>query len=146
MRKKILFLCTHNSCRSQMAEGIAKKLMDQNEYEIYSAGTMESSVDPMAIEVLKEIGIDISKNFSKNVNQFLKDDFFAVITVCDKAKENCPFFSGKTLKRIHKSFDDPSLLSNNVYDREKKLEIYRRVRDEIKNFIEELNKDFNQSN
>lgn len=129
-----------------MAEGIAKKLMDQNEYEIYSAGTMESSVDPMAIEVLKEIGIDISKNFSKNVNQFLKDDFFAVITVCDKAKENCPFFSGKTLKRIHKSFDDPSLLSNNVYDREKKLEIYRRVRDEIKNFIEELNKDFNQSN
>jgi arsenate reductase len=105
-RKKILILCTGNSARSQMAEGLLKHIC-QNEYEVYSAGTKPSIVRPEAIKVLQEIGIDISDNRSKSVDEFADKEIDYVLTVCDNAKENCPYFPAQT-QRIHKSFADPA--------------------------------------
>ncbi|MFA5480285.1 MAG: arsenate reductase ArsC [Candidatus Muiribacteriota bacterium] len=127
--KKILFLCTANSCRSQMAEGIAKKIFG-NKYEIYSAGSNPAKVDPQAIKVLKEIEVDISKHYSKHLNEFLDKEIDLVITVCDNAKESCPFFPGAK-KVIHKGFQDPPALGLGI-------EGYRKVRDEIYHFVKTL--------
>ena len=125
--KRILILCTGNSCRSQMAEGFLK----QNKWlQVYSAGTKPSSqVDPNAIEVMKELGIDISKQKPKSVNEFLDQEFDYVITVCDDAKESCPLFLGKVKHRLHIGFTDPA---------GKSLDFFRIIRDEIKTKMNEL--------
>jgi arsenate reductase len=129
MKTKILILCTGNSCRSQMAEGILKSM--EGDLEVYSAGTKpEKQVNPNAIQVMKEIGIDISKNRTKNADEFLDKSFDYVITVCDNAKETCPVFTGKVKHRLHIGFPDPADARG---EKDKVLAVYRRVRDEIKN-------------
>ena len=131
-KKTVLFLCTHNSCRSQMAEGLLNSLFG-NFYNAYSAGVEKTKVNPYAIEVMKEIGIDLSKHYSKTIEQFKDENFDYVITVCNTAKEACPFFPGN--KIIHKSFDDPSEFEGDI---KKTLEQFRKVRDEIKDWIESV--------
>jgi len=124
-----------------MAEGFAKNILDPNEFEIYSAGTLPAAVDPKAIKVMKETGIDISKHRSKHIEELKDMDFYAVITVCDNAKESCPLWLGKTKIKIHHSFQDPSEYAKDAENEEKALSFYRKVRDEIKKFIsEELKK------
>lgn len=128
MNKKILILCTGNSCRSQMAEGFMKSF--DSELEVYSAGTNPSKqVHPKAIQVMKEVGIDLSKNYPKMVDQFLNESFDYVITVCDNAKETCPVFIGKVGKQLHMGFEDPADAKGTE---EEILSEFRRIRDEIK--------------
>jgi arsenate reductase len=127
MNKKVLILCTGNSCRSQMAEGFLKS-MDSG-LEVYSAGTKpEIKINPYAVEVMKEKGIDIEGQYPKNVNEFIDMDFDYVITVCDNAKEVCPYFSGKVKNRLHIPFEDPADAEGSV---DEILAVYRKVRDEI---------------
>lgn len=127
MKQKILILCTGNSCRSQMAEGILRSL--DNEFEVYSAGTKPASVvNLFAVEVMKEKGIDIRSHTPENVEKYLNKKFDYVITVCDNAKEICPVFSGEVKNRLHIGFDDPA---EAVGEREEVMGTYRRVRDEI---------------
>jgi len=129
MNKKILILCTGNSCRSQMAEGFLKSF-DKN-LEVYSAGTKPADkVNPFAVKAMKEIGIDISKGIAENVDKYLSQSFDYVITVCDNAKETCPVFMGSVKHRLHIGFDDPA---DAVGSEEEIMPVYRRVRDEIKN-------------
>ncbi len=131
---KILILCTGNSCRSQMAEGILKNL--DPTLEVYSAGTYPASeVNPFAIEVMKEIGIDISNQKPKNVNMFLNESFDYVITVCDSAKESCPVFSGYVKNRLHYSFEDPAATQG---EKEKVISVYRKVRNQIRDAFSKL--------
>jgi arsenate reductase len=128
MAQRILVLCTGNSCRSQMAEGFLKSF-DPN-LEVYSAGTHPASrVSSRAIQVMKEVGIDISQEYPKSVDQFLNDSFDYVITVCDHAKETCPAFSGKVTHRLHIGFDDPAEAFGTD---EEVINEFRRVRDRIK--------------
>ena len=108
-KKRILFICTHNSARSQMAEGMINSLYN-DKFEAYSAGTEVAFVKPMAIEVMKEIGIDISNHRSKHIREFYGIEFDLVVTVCDNAQKICPVFPGAK-KMIHKSFPDPSGVS-----------------------------------
>ncbi|MEJ5305062.1 MAG: arsenate reductase ArsC [Ignavibacteria bacterium] len=129
MKKKILILCTGNSCRSQMAEGFLKSF--DSELEVYSAGTKPADkVNPKAVAVMKEIGIDISQNYPKDVEQFINESFDYVITVCDNAKETCPVFMGKVGKQLHIGFEDPAEATGTE---EEILAVFRKVRDEIKN-------------
>lgn len=130
-KKKILVLCTGNSARSQMAEGLLKHIT-QEKYEVYSAGTKPSIVRPEAIKVLAEIGIDISGNRSKPAEEFVGRDIDYVLTVCDNAKETCPYFPAGT-RVIHHSFEDPPALG--AVDVEVSLQIFRRVRDEIESYL-----------
>lgn len=124
---KILIICTGNTCRSQMAEGFLKSF--DPALEVFSAGTKaEQKVNPFAVDVMKEIGIDISKQWPKQVDIFLKDSFDYVITVCDDANEACPYFSGKVAHRKHMGFEDPASAKGS---REEVLPIYRKVRDQI---------------
>lgn len=124
---KILVLCTGNSCRSQMAEAFLKSF-DGN-LEVYSAGTARASkVHPKAVQVMKEAGIDISANKTKTVQQFLSQSFDYVITVCDNAKETCPFFTGKVGHRLHMGFEDPAEATGSE---EEILSVFRKVRDQI---------------
>ena len=125
---KILILCTGNSCRSQMAEGFLKSF--EPELEVYSAGTKPADkINPNTFIVMNEVGIDISKNYPKSVEQFINDDFDYVITVCDHAKETCPVFLGKVKHQLHIGFDDPAKATGT----EKEIQnIYRQVRDKIK--------------
>lgn len=128
MNKRILILCTGNSCRSQMAEGFIKSF-DKN-LEVFSAGTKPSSqVHPKAIQVMKEVGIDLSENYPKHSDQFINDSFDYVITVCDNAKESCPIFFGKVGKQLHIGFEDPAEATGTE---EEILAVFRKVRDEIK--------------
>ena len=128
MKKKILILCTGNSCRSQMAEGLLKSF-DKN-LEVYSAGTKPAEkVNPFAVKAMKEIGIDISEGKAENVDKYLSQSFDYVITVCDNAKETCPVFIGNVKHRLHIGFDDPA---DAVGTEEEVMPVYRRVRDEIK--------------
>lgn len=130
-KKKVLFICTHNSARSQMAEGLLKNLFGDY-YEAYSAGTEPAAVNPLAIKAMAEIGIDIAKQRSKSINEFLDSEFDYVITVCDSAKSVCPFFpNGKNY--VHKSFKDPSEISGS---HTKKLEAFCDARDKIRQWIE----------
>lgn len=132
--KSILVLCTGNSCRSQMAEGILKSL--DPSLEVYSAGTQPAQrVHPFAIKVMAEIGIDISNNYPKNVDQFIDKSFDLVLTVCDSAKETCPMFTGKVSQKIHHSFDDPACAAG---DEQEVLSVFRRVRDEIYAYCKKL--------
>lgn len=125
---KILILCTGNSCRSQMAEGFLKSFDER--LEVFSAGTHPSrQVHPKAVQVMSEIGIDISRNHSKSVDEFLHDSFDYVITVCDGAYENCPVFYGKVKHQLHIGFEDPAVATGTE---EEILVVFRRIRDEIK--------------
>ncbi len=125
--KRILILCTGNSCRSQMAEGILKSLDDS--LDVYSAGTRPAEhVHPRAVEVMKEIGIDISGEAPKHVDRFLGQSFDYVITVCDDARETCPVFTGKVRKRFHLGFEDPAETTGSD---QKILAAFRKVRSEI---------------
>jgi len=126
MRERVLFLCTANSCRSQMAEGIVNHFLGDR-LEAFSAGTRATFVHPMAIAVLKEIGIDISRQRSKNLSEFDGQNFDEVITLCGNANETCPLFIGGT-KRIHIGFDDPAQADGSEEDI---LREFRRVRDEM---------------
>ncbi|MBN1585899.1 MAG: arsenate reductase ArsC [Candidatus Omnitrophica bacterium] len=133
---KILFLCTGNSCRSQMAEGWAKRLKG-NLIEPYSAGIETHGLNPNAVKVMEEAGVDISSHQSKNVRDLMDIPFDYVVTVCGHANENCPRFPGKA-KIVHTGFDDPPRLAENATTNEEKLDCYRKVRDEIRAFIESL--------
>ena len=128
MKKRILILCTGNSCRSQMAEGFLKSFDDN--LEVYSAGTKPAEkINPFAVKAMKEIGIDISNGIAENVDKYLHQSFNYVITVCDNAKESCPVFLGKVGKQLHIGFEDPA---DAVGSEEEVMPVYRRVRDEIK--------------
>lgn len=136
MKKNVLFLCTGNSCRSQMAEGWANHLKG-DEFNFYSAGTAKHGLNPYAVAIMKEAGVDISKHSSNTLDEFdeIKMDF--IFTVCSDAQENCPFYPGG--KTIHVGFDDPPRLTKDMSNEEEKLVVYRRVRDEIKSFVARIN-------
>ncbi|OQB34654.1 MAG: Arsenate-mycothiol transferase ArsC2 [Candidatus Hydrogenedentes bacterium ADurb.Bin179] len=133
---KILFLCTGNSCRSQMAEGWARHLKSDT-IEAWSAGIETHGLNPYAVRVMAEAGVDISGHASKNVTELMDIPFDYVITVCGHAHENCPVFLGKA-KVIHVGFEDPPALAVLMEDEEGKLACYRRVRNEIRAFVETL--------
>ena len=136
MKKKVLFICTHNSARSQMAEGLLRH-MYSDRYEVYSAGVAPTRVHPFAIRAMEGLGIDISGHTSKDLRDFLGDEFDYVITVCGHAHDNCPVFPGAA-KVIHVGFDDPPKLASEARTEEEALNCYRRVRDEIKAFVQSL--------
>ena len=133
---KILFLCTGNSCRSQMAEGLCRHLKGSL-IEPYSAGVEIHGLNPNAVKVMAEAGVDISSHRSKHIDEVKDIDFDYVVTVCDSAHESCPMFPGNT-KVVHVGFDDPPSLAKEAKTEEEALNIYRRVRDEIKAFAEKL--------
>ena len=126
-KQKVLILCTGNSARSQMAEGLLRSMAGER-FEIASAGVSPSNVRPEAIEAMRETGVDISNHRSKSVDEFLGQEFDYVITVCDNANEQCPVFPGNT-RRLHWSFDDPAAAKG---DEEQRLAVFRRGRDEIR--------------
>lgn len=134
VKKRVLILCTGNSARSQMAEGLLRH-DGSDSFEVESAGVEPSSVRPEAIEAMNEIGIDISNHRSKSVDEFIGQQFDYIITVCDNARESCPVFPGSA-ERIHKSFEDPP--PESVGDYESRLQIFRRVRDEIRLWLREF--------
>jgi arsenate reductase len=131
MKKKVLFICTHNSARSQMAESFLKTLLG-DQIEVQSAGTQPGELNPYVITVMAEVGVDISKNKSKSIQAFQGVQFDIVVTVCDGAKEACQFFPGAK-KMVHKSFPDPSKFNGTE---DEILSKVRDVRDEIKNWLE----------
>jgi arsenate reductase len=133
MKKKVLFLCTHNSCRSQIAEGLLRD-MAGDKFDIYSAGVEPTSVHPLAKKVMKEIGIDISGHHSKSVDEFLDKKFDYVITVCDNARQTCPFFPGNH-ELLHWSLEDPAIALGSD---EERLLIFRKIRDQLKDHIQKL--------
>jgi arsenate reductase (thioredoxin) len=125
--KRVLFLCTHNSCRSQMAEGLINHYLGDR-FQAFSAGTEATRVNPLAVRVLAELGIDISRHYSKTIAEFAGQQFDHVITLCGSANEQCPLFFGG-VRREHIGFDDPSRLRGSD---EEVLPEFRRVRDEIR--------------
>ena len=133
---KILFLCTGNSCRSQMAEGWARHLKDDL-LEPYSAGIEKHGMNPHAVKVMAEAGVDISKQQSKTTAELGPVHFDYVVTLCGHANEHCPIFPGKATV-VHVDFEDPPKLTKHLSDGEDKLAVYRRVRDEIRRFVETL--------
>jgi arsenate reductase len=135
-KMKVLFLCTGNSCRSQMAEGWARHLR-ADVVEPYSAGIEKHGMNPHAVRVMAEAGADISRQYSKTPAEIASVQFDYVVTVCGHANEHCPVFPGKA-KVVHVGFDDPPKLTKHLPDGEEKLAVYRRVRDEIRKFVESL--------
>lgn len=135
-KTRILFLCTGNSCRSQMAEGWARHLKGCL-IEPYSAGIEVHGLNPNAVKVMAEAGVDISGHRSKHLDDLQGIEFDYVVTVCDHANEACPIFPGRA-KRVHKGFDDPPRLAREAKTEEEALGHYRRVRDEIRGFVESL--------
>jgi arsenate reductase (thioredoxin) len=131
-RSRVLFLCTHNSARSQMAEGVLRALAGDR-FEAHSAGTEATYVRPLAVRAMDEIGVDITGQESKTLERYLEEPFDYVITVCDDANEACPFFPGAR-NRLHWSLEDPSRAEGSEDER---LAIFRRVRDEIRERIEQ---------
>lgn len=131
-KKKVLFVCTQNSARSQMSEGLLRHFHGQD-YEAYSAGTSPYIVNPFAIKAMKNIGIDISSHRSKSTDEFAGQAFDVVVTVCDNAKENCPYFAGGK-KYIHHSFSDPAAVKGSESEI---LAEFEKVRDEIKLWLDE---------
>ena len=134
MKKRVLILCTGNSARSQMAEGLLRHDAG-DKFAVESAGTKPGTVRPEAIAVMAEVGIDISSHRSKHVDEFACQQFEYVITVCDNAKESCPIFPG-AVKRLHHSFEDPPPAS--VGTEAERMEVFRRVRDELRNYLREF--------
>jgi len=135
-RVRVLFLCTGNSCRSQMAEGWARALHGER-MEPFSAGIEAHGVNPRAVQVMAEAGVDIGGQRSKTVDRLERNDFDWVITVCGAADERCPVFAGST-RRLHHGFDDPPRLARDARTEDEALVPYRRVRDEIRSFIATL--------
>lgn len=135
-KMRVLFLCTGNSCRSQMAEGWVRALKS-GVMEARSAGVESKGLDPRAVTVMAEAGVDISSQRSKNVSELLDEHFDAVITVCDHARSACPVFPGD-VRVLHVSFEDPPRLARGETTEEGALTHYRRVRDEIRAFVESL--------
>ena len=133
MKQKVLILCTGNSCRSQMAEGYLRHLAGAR-FDVSSAGLEPSVVNPKAIKVMEEDSVDISHHTSKDVNKFVRQKLDYIITVCDNAKERCPFFPGEA-KRIHWSFEDPA---NATGTDEEMLNVFRKVRDQIKSTLKQF--------
>ena len=131
-RKRVLFLCTGNSCRSQMAEGFLRH-MAGDKFEVFSAGVKPTQVNPLAIKVMAEVGVDISKHRSKSAMEFLDQKFDYVITVCDNAKQTCPVFPGH-YEKMHWSLEDPAEAQGNE---EERVAIFRRIRDEIEQRIKD---------
>ncbi len=129
----VLFLCTGNSCRSQMAEGWARHLK-AHAIEACSAGVEPSRLDPDAVRVMAEVGVDISGQRSKHVDELADRAIDYVVTVCDHARESCPVFPGSA-KVVHRAFDDPPRLAKDAATEEERLAPYRRVRDEIRAFV-----------
>lgn len=132
-KKRILILCTGNSARSQMAEGLLRHDAGDR-FEVFSAGTKPSQVRPEAIAAMRELGIDISGHRSKSVDEFIGEQFDYVLTVCDNAKESCPIFPGKTVA-IHHNFEDPAAMRGSE---EERFAVFRRVRDKIRDYLREL--------
>ena len=135
-KKRVLFLCTGNSCRSQMAEGWARYLK-KDVVEPYSAGIETHGLNPQAVQVMAEAGVDISRQKSQNVAEFTHLQFDYVVTVCGHANENCPWFPGPA-KVIHVGFEDPPQLAAEKPTEEEKRNCYRRVRDQIRDFVEQM--------
>ena len=133
MKKRVLILCTGNSARSQMAEGLLRE-MAGDRFDVASAGVAPSAVRKEAIEAMREVGIDISGHRSKSVDEFTDQQFDYIITVCDNARESCPVFPGNA-KRIHWSFDDPAAVQG---DEQTRLAAFQRVRDEIRKRLDEF--------
>jgi len=133
---KVLFLCTGNSCRSQMAEGFARALKD-GQVDARSAGIAPQGLDKRAVQVMAEVGIDISHQRSKHVDELADVQFDCVVTVCGHAHENCPVFPGWA-RIVHVPFDDPPALAAGAASAEQALTHYRRVRDEIRRFVESM--------
>ena len=133
---KILFLCTGNSCRSQMAEGWGNSL-HPDRYEFYSAGIEKHGLNPLAVQVMAEAGVDISTQYSKLLSELESITFDYVITVCDHAHEQCPLFAGKAI-RLHQEFPDPPRLAKNAASEEEALGHYRSVRDAIREYLVNL--------
>ena len=136
MKKRVLILCTGNSARSQMAEGLLRHDAG-DKFEVESAGTKPGSVRPEAMAAMNELGIDISGHRSKHVDEFDGQQFDYVITVCDNARETCPVFFGNA-QRLHHDFDDPAGVAGSE---EQRLAVFRRVRDELRGYL----RDFTQS-
>jgi len=132
-RPRVLFLCTGNSCRSQMAEGWLRHFAPENAH-VFSAGTKPAGLNPMAVAAMREAGVDISQQRSKHVEELLQEDFLFVVTVCDSARETCPAFPG-ALYHLHWSFDDPARA---VGTEEQQMAVFRRVRDEIRERVREF--------
>ena len=130
MKQQILFLCTHNSCRSQMAEALLNHYLGDH-CQAFSAGTEATQVNPLAAKVLAEVGVDTTSLHSKTMDEFAGQTFDHVVTLCGDANEKCPLFFGG-VQRVHKGFEDPSRLTGSE---EEVLPEFRRVRDEIKNWI-----------
>ena len=135
-RIKILFLCTGNSCRSQMAEAWTKHLK-ADRIEAYSGGVSPHGVDPRAVRAMAEAGVDISGQTSKHVDTLEDIEFDFVVTLCDSAQKGCPFFPART-RLLHVGFDDPPKLAASSRTEEEAMIHYRRVRDEIRQFVEKL--------
>jgi len=133
---RILFLCTGNSCRSQMAEGWMRHLYGEG-FEVRSAGVEPRGVDPRAVRAMQEAGVDISAQRSTSVEELAGGEFDVVVTVCDNAREACPIYPAR-VRLLHRSFDDPPPLAAGAATEEEALEPYRRVRDEIRIFVEML--------
>ena len=130
MKKRVLILCTGNSARSQMAEGLLRHDAGDR-FEVFSAGVKPSSVRPEAIAVMRELGIDLRQHRSKHVEEFTRQGFDYVLTVCDNARESCPIFPGAAA-RMHKSFADPAAASGSEAER---LALFREVRDQIRDYL-----------
>ena len=135
-KPKLLFLCTGNSCRSQMAEGWARALIGDR-FDVYSAGIETHGLNPHAVRVMEEAGVDIRGHTSKTTAGLAGIEFDYVVTVCDHARESCPFFPAKT-RVLHHSFDDPPRLAADAKTEEEALAHYRRVRDEIRAYVATL--------
>ncbi len=135
-KRKVVFLCTGNSCRSQMAEGWARHLRG-DEMEAYSAGTEPHGMNPLAVQVMAEAGVDISGHTSKHMDDLKDTPLDLAVTVCDRAHETCPIFPGAACT-VHHSFDDPPRLAKEARTEEEALAHYRRVRDEIRDFVKTM--------
>lgn len=131
MKKRVLFVCTQNSSRSQMAEGLLRNLYPDR-YEVYSAGTDPYRVNPFAIKAMQQVGVDISSHYSKSVDEFAGLNFDFVVTVCDNARETCPYFPGGA-RYLHHSFEDPAQAKGSD---EEILAVFARVRDEIRDWLQ----------
>lgn len=138
-KHSVLILCTGNSARSQMAEGILRHIGGEK-FEVKSAGVAPTSVRPEAVEAVRELGIDISRHRSKSVDEFFDRQFDYIITVCDNAKESCPVFSGNA-ERIHWSFEDPAAVDG---DHDERLSAFRMVRDQILDRLEMFTREFTE--
>lgn len=134
-KRKVLFICTHNSARSQIAEGIMNHIY-HDKYEAHSAGTKPTQVNPLAVRVMKEIGVDISSQKSKRIREFDGQEFDYVVTLCSDAEDICPFFPGK--EHMHRGFEDPAQAMGSD---EEKLNRFTKIRNEINQWIEETFKD-----